>query len=82
VSRVLWWLVIGLAAYWLVKRLSGERTSGAGPDGRPPVTAPPATPLTMLRCAHCGLHMPQADAVLDDARRSYCSPAHRSAGPA
>jgi uncharacterized protein len=86
VSRVLWWLVIGLAAYWLVQRLRAERPAGSGQADRSAGPAPPAVPaavpLTMVRCAHCGLHLPQADAMLDEARRSYCSPAHRGAGPA
>jgi uncharacterized protein len=38
-------------------------------------------PAAMVRCAHCGLHLPQTEAVPDDAGRSYCSTAHRAAGP-
>jgi uncharacterized protein len=78
VSRVLWWLVIGLAAWWLVQRLRGEPSGRSSGPAQPPV---PAAPATMVRCAHCGLHLPQTEAVLDDAGRSYCSTAHRAAGP-
>ncbi len=35
----------------------------------------------MLACAHCGVHLPQADARLDAAGRPYCSDAHRLLGP-
>lgn len=40
---------------------------------------PPGTPQPMVRCAHCGVHLPKGDALLlgDDA---FCSPAHRDAG--
>jgi uncharacterized protein len=35
----------------------------------------------MLACAHCGVHLPSADALRDAAGRAYCSDAHRLAGP-
>ncbi len=34
----------------------------------------------MVRCAHCGVHLPQSDAVSVGALH-YCSGAHRDAGP-
>jgi uncharacterized protein len=39
---------------------------------------PPAAPPTMVPCAHCGLHIPEADAVRG-AAALYCSTAHRQA---
>lgn len=48
------------------------------PVGRPG-TQPQAAP--MLACAHCGLHLPHAEAVFDGAGRPYCGEAHRLAGP-
>lgn len=51
---------------------------------RPP--APPsqptlAPPQPMVACAHCGLHLPQRDALSDAQQQSYCSEAHRKLGP-
>lgn len=40
----------------------------------------PKVPQAMVRCAHCGLHLPAADAV-DDGALHYCSDAHRRLGP-
>ena len=42
----------------------------------------PAAPklVTMVRCAHCGAHLPPDEAVADGALR-YCSAAHRQLGP-
>ena len=34
----------------------------------------------MMQCAHCGVHLPRADALMD-ARGAFCSEAHRLAGP-
>ena len=44
-----------------------------------PTTAPPVA--AMLACAHCGLHVPKAEALFDAAGRPYCGEAHRLAGP-
>jgi len=35
----------------------------------------------MLACAHCGVHLPQAEAQMDVAGRPYCGEAHRLLGP-
>jgi len=38
-----------------------------------------AAPADMVRCAHCGLHVPKGEAVRDGPR-SFCCDAHREAG--
>ncbi len=40
-----------------------------------------AAPEAMVACAHCGVHLPQPDALRDAGGRPYCSDAHRLAGP-
>jgi len=37
-------------------------------------------PEGMLRCAHCGVHLPASEA-LQLGKDAYCSPSHRDAGP-
>ena len=75
-------LVVGLGLWMLVSRLRGERAK------RPPVNpqngktvAQPKLPVEMVSCAHCGLHLPAADA-LPEGSRLYCSDGHRRLGPA
>lgn len=34
----------------------------------------------MIACAHCGVHLPQQDALQDDRGRSYCGEEHRRLG--
>jgi uncharacterized protein len=41
--------------------------------------AAPAPPKAMLRCAHCGLHLPASDALAGPGDAVYCSVAHRQA---
>ena len=48
-------------------------------EARRPTPAPLNKPQTMVACAHCGLHLPQAEAVSDGAGRFFCSPEHRQA---
>jgi uncharacterized protein len=40
--------------------------------------AAPASATAMVPCAHCGLHVPEADAVRGT-QAYYCSAAHRQA---
>lgn len=48
--------------------------------GRVPPPAP-RQPIDMVRCAHCGVHLPQPDAHTDAEGRRYCSAAHQHLGP-
>jgi len=36
----------------------------------------------MVRCAHCGMHLPAADALCDRAGHPYCCDAHLREGAA
>lgn len=50
---------------------------------RPPRVPPRRQAPTlepMVRCSHCGMHLPRDEALLADGR-PYCSAAHRDAGP-
>jgi uncharacterized protein len=69
-------LALVFGVLWLVK---GGRRGGADAASRQP-SRPPA-PQAMLACAHCGVHLPQSDALMDPAGRPFCSDAHRLAGP-
>lgn len=71
-------LVVGIGVWSLVSRLRGSSRSAARPvaDQKPAGAAPVAT----VACAHCGLHLPVADAV-SDGSRLYCSDSHRRLGP-
>jgi len=71
-------LVVGVVVWLLTaKARPSVRDGGEGGAGR---RGKAAGPVAMLACAHCGVHLPAADAVLDGSR-VYCSEAHRSRGP-
>jgi len=66
-------VLIVLLAAWLWRLNRGELP---GPSRRnTPPTSPPRDPQSMVRCAHCGVHLPQGDAVAGRLGW-YCSVEH------
>lgn len=76
-------VVVLVAAAWLLlgRRRKPPEDTGPRADASTRKPAAPAPPQAMLACAHCGLHLPQAEARMDAAGRPYCSDAHRLLGP-
>ena len=72
--RLLLLALLAIVVYRLVR----------GPRSARPVGGPPRHRVLpeqqMVRCDHCGVFVPEREAVTDGAHR-YCSPAHRDAGP-
>ena len=62
IAGVIWWL--------RTKRNNTDKTQD--PSNQSP------NPQTMVRCAHCDVHLPQTDAV-EGSLGVYCSASHRSA---
>ena len=77
-ARFLLWLVIGVAAWWLLRprRKITPPPGAARASGAASVVAE-----AMVDCAACGLHFPASEALHDGAARTYCCSAHRDAGP-
>lgn len=75
-------LVVGVVLWMLLARSRGDGRSGQSDAGSTSARGKPrpTPPQAMLACAHCGLHLPAGDAVLDGSR-IYCSEAHRALGP-
>lgn len=83
-------LVLLLAAvlvfFWLLRgALTGRKPRGGASDGGAGAQAQPAPEL--VECAHCGVLLPQAEAIAaDDAaapghRRYFCTREHLGLGP-
>lgn len=69
--------LVVLALFWAF----GRRRGATGSDEVPPESVKRASePRTMVRCAQCGLHLPQVEAVQDSAGHWFCSEAHRAQG--
>jgi uncharacterized protein len=82
VLAVLW------IAIWLWRKNRREemrealRERAAKARVTPPPNGPPGPPQAMVRCAHCGLHLPATDAIAGPGGAVYCSSAHRDAAAA
>ena len=84
-------IAVVVGVLWLLavqrRRQRGREDDAAGDRG-PAAVKPAASrpdrhdhgPSQMVRCAHCGVHLPQPEALTVGALH-YCSPAHRDAGP-
>jgi uncharacterized protein len=69
-------LVVVLFAWWMFR----PRRPAAPPAAKASPKAEPTAPQAMLQCVHCGVHLPRAEALVDE-RGAFCSEAHRLAGP-
>ena len=72
--KYLFWLLLGVLAWWAYRRSRAGRESAQSRTPTPPTSAP----QDMVACQHCGLHLPHSEAVAGT-RGPYCSAAHRSA---
>ncbi len=64
-------VVIGLLlAYWILKRY--RRGLGDGGETRPA----PGAGEDMVRCAHCGVHLPRSESITTQGS-FYCSAEHQ-----
>ena len=68
------WIVLGLLlAYWVLRRYRrGLGGGGGGADARPA----PGAGEDMVRCAHCGVHLPRSESITTQGS-FYCSPEHQ-----
>ncbi|WP_235972180.1 PP0621 family protein [Aquariibacter albus] len=66
-------LLIVAGVLLVMKLLKGRST----PPPAAPVARPPRPPAEIVACAHCGLRLPQAEAVQAGDGRFFCGEAHR-----
>lgn len=64
--RLLFWIILIAAAFWLWRRLTSKPKSTHQPQQKT---------LPMVRCAECGVHLPREQA-LQNHDQWYCSQAH------
>jgi uncharacterized protein len=70
--RVVLVVLVVAVILWLLTARSRARSAQG--------THKPRQPEAFARCAHCGVHLPINEAVVDRGN-AYCSEAHRLAGP-
>ncbi len=70
-----------VAVVLLVLGLARARRRVDSRPARPAAAAGKPAAEEMVRCAHCGVHLPRREALAGAAPGLYCSEAHRLAGP-
>ena len=70
-SRLLFLAVAIFIVYWLLKsyRKQFPKEDGHGEDA-------PGQAEDMVRCVHCGVHLPKHESIMAEGKH-YCSEAHR-----
>jgi uncharacterized protein len=81
-GRVLVILLVIVGVVWLLRRALGGRDGHAADEGKGGAGAARGAQAAgdLVRCAHCGVNLPRAEAVLAG-DRIYCGEEHRRAGP-
>jgi len=69
------YLLVFLVVMVVAWRWRSSRTEKMMQPKAAPVDTP--LPITMVRCAHCGLHLPASEAIAGK-RGPYCSAAHQA----
>ena len=72
-------IVLAFVSFLLgVKRARQPERRGDPSSAAPPVPPGPPKPKSIVSCAHCGLHLPQ-DEALPGRGGMFCGAAHRTA---
>ena len=74
-------VVVGIGVWMLTtkSRLTGRHDKSKSTSD-PSAAKTDPSPQAMVRCAHCGVHLPALDA-LTNGSDSFCGEAHRRLGP-
>lgn len=90
-GKILFWILLIIAALLIARMIANNKARQAqksaapkqAPPRRPAAAAPHADPASlpmMVRCAHCGIHLPREEALLLGGQ-TWCSHEHAQAGP-
>lgn len=82
-GKILFWFVIILAILFAARLLARGATKEKSADSLPkPSAGQPdmSGAEAMVRCEHCGIHMPRSEAFLSNGR-TWCGPEHARLGP-
>jgi len=72
IALLILWLLYSPGVRKLLRRgISGESTK---PATKPQTSQ--ARTTAVVPCAHCGVHLPQGEALFNDAGQPFCSEAH------
>lgn len=71
-AKLLVFLLVIVGIYFLIRA-----NKASNPRPKPPATD--GAPEVMVRCAHCGVHLPHDEAIFEG-ERAFCCEEHRRVG--
>lgn len=78
-------LVLAVAVWVLLARArrgkSKQQPTASPAPQRSSDAAPGEASASMVACSHCGVHLPQSEAVFNLQGQAFCSTEHQRAGP-
>ncbi len=80
-GKILFWVVV-IVGVLFITRLLAHHAAKRQANADAPKKAKPESlgkPEEMVRCAHCGVHLPRSDALKQD-EQFWCSTDHAKAG--
>ena len=83
-GKLLLWAIVILAFLMVARVLARQNARQNNPPragSRPKNGRPPAVdqPESMVRCAHCGIHLPRSEALMTNGE-TWCSSEHAKLG--
>jgi uncharacterized protein len=86
VGKLLFWIVLIILVLFVARiagRMAAQRQADAngGQKKKARGEQAPAALESMVRCAHCGIHLPRSEALLQNGQ-TWCSADHARLGPA
>lgn len=76
VARLIFWLLLAIAALLLLKRLGRDRTPPAGYSPKAPSATGTPSVENIVACTRCGLLLPESEAIVSSGHH-YCCEEHR-----
>lgn len=73
-------LTLILLAYFLIRFVINTLVEARTKSQDTTATEDQIQSQTMVRCAHCGVHLPQSEAYFDG-QHTFCSEGHMALGP-
>ncbi|CAB5511148.1 hypothetical protein LMG26857_00433 [Achromobacter anxifer] len=84
-GKLLFWIVLIILVLFVARlagRMAASKQDGAQAAKKAKAGARQPPPLeSMVRCAHCGIHLPRSEALLQNGQ-TWCSAEHARLGPA
>ncbi|MGE8589892.1 MAG: PP0621 family protein [Alcaligenes sp.] len=80
-GKALFWVIVILAGMIIARIVSQNKARKKNPPNpamRPPRSRGGTEP--MVRCAHCGIHLPRSEALMSN-HHTWCSLEHAKRGP-